>query len=90
MKDEFKEYRRTRVTELRPVTQDDVKQFMQTGFLLAFKDEHFGVMTRVSISEADIMNGSPQIGDMIARNPDNHADQWLVAKDYFEKNFEEI
>lgn len=27
---------------------------------------------------------------MIARNPKNHEDQWLVAKKYFEDNFEEI
>lgn len=26
---------------------------------------------------------------MIARNIENHNDQWLVAKDYFMKNFEE-
>ena len=43
---------------------------------------------RVSISEADWENGSPKPGDMIARNPANHADQWLVAADYFEANFE--
>jgi hypothetical protein len=25
---------------------------------------------------------------MIARNPKNHNDQWLIAKQYFEDNFE--
>ena len=44
--------------------------------------------TEVSISEADRLNGSPKAGDMIARNPKNHADQWLVAKKYFEDNLE--
>ena len=44
----------------------------------------------VSISDADLKNGSPKLGDMIARNPANHNDMWLVAKDYFESNFEEI
>lgn len=44
----------------------------------------------VSISEADLKNGSPKIGDMIARNPKNHKDQWLIAKDYFLENFERI
>ena len=44
----------------------------------------------VSISQADIENGSPKIGDMIARNPKNHNDQWLVAQDYFEDNFEPV
>lgn len=41
----------------------------------------------VSISNADDEKGSPKVGDMIARNPQNHKDQWLVAKQYFEENF---
>ncbi len=45
-------------------------------------------LTRVSISAADRDNGLPKIGDMIARNPVNHDDQWLVAKKYFEDNLE--
>jgi hypothetical protein len=44
----------------------------------------------VSISEADKQNGSPLPGDMIARNPLNHNDQWLVAKKYFTDNFKPI
>lgn len=43
---------------------------------------------RVSVSEADKENGSPRPGDMIARNPANHNDQWLVSADYFVDNFE--
>lgn len=42
----------------------------------------------VSISQTDRENGSPKVGDMIARNPKNHDDQWLVAKQYFDDNFE--
>ncbi len=42
----------------------------------------------VSISAEDIKAGSPKDGDMIARNPKNHADQWLVAAAYFADNFE--
>lgn len=42
----------------------------------------------VSISQADLDNGSPKVGDMIARNPKNHDDKWLVAKDYFNDNLE--
>lgn len=45
-------------------------------------------LTGVSISGPDREAGSPRPGDMIARNPANHADQWLVAKAYFEANFE--
>lgn len=43
---------------------------------------------KVSISQADKDAGSPKVGDMIARNPNNHDDQWLVSKQYFEDNFE--
>lgn len=46
--------------------------------------------SKVSISEADLKAGSPKVGDMIARNPKNHDDQWLVAKAYFEDNLEPI
>ena len=42
---------------------------------------------RVSVSVADTEAGSPKVGDMIARNPKNHDDQWLVAKKYFGDNF---
>ena len=44
----------------------------------------------VSISLEDRKNGSPKLGDMIARNPTNHDDQWLVAQAYFEANFEPL
>jgi len=44
----------------------------------------------VSISEADMIDGSPRVGDMIARNPKNHADQWLVAEKYFKDNFSPV
>lgn len=45
-------------------------------------------MTRVSVSAPDKEAGSPKAGDMIARNPKNHDDQWLVAAQYFADNFE--
>lgn len=44
----------------------------------------------VSISKEDKAAGSPKLGDMIARNPKNHADQRLVAAAYFADNFEPI
>ena len=47
-------------------------------------------MTNVSISVPDREAGSPKEGDMIARNPKNHADQWLVAAQYFADNFEPL
>jgi hypothetical protein len=45
-------------------------------------------LSEVSIAQVDRDNGSPREGDMIARNPANHRDQWLVAQAYFDANFE--
>lgn len=47
-------------------------------------------LSGVSISAPDREAGSPKAGDMIARNPKNHADQWLVAAQYFADNFEPV
>lgn len=47
-------------------------------------------LTGVCISDSDLKNGSPKVGDMIARNPNDHSDQWLVAKKYFEDNLEPV
>lgn len=44
----------------------------------------------VSVSAVDREAGSPRVGDMIARNPKNHDDQWLVAAQYFQDNFEAV
>jgi hypothetical protein len=43
-------------------------------------------LTGVSISDAVKANGSPKAGDMIARNPKNHEDKWLVSEKYFSEN----
>ena len=41
-------------------------------------------LTGVSVSKED----TPELGGMVAKNPDNERDQWYVAKAYFEKHFE--
>ena len=45
-------------------------------------------MAGVSVSRADKVNGSPKAGDMIAVNPNDPTDVWLVAKKFFEDNYE--
>lgn len=45
---------------------------------------------RVSISEVDKEKGCPKLGDMIARNPKDHGDQWLVEDSQFIDNFESV
>jgi hypothetical protein len=47
-------------------------------------------MTGISVSKVDREAGSPKLGDMIARNPNNHDDQWLVVAQYFADNFEPV
>jgi hypothetical protein len=42
-------------------------------------------LANISVSEED---DPPNDMGMIARNPNNHRDQWYVAKQYFKKNFE--
>lgn len=68
---EFKQYRRKQIAELRPYEPREL-------------------LDRVSISAPDKEAGSPKTGDMIARNPKNHDDQWLVAAKYFADNFEPL
>ena len=40
-------------------------------------------MTGISVGDGD----TPGEGGMIARNPNDHSDQWYVAKDFFNKNY---
>jgi hypothetical protein len=82
----FKQYRRTQIAEMRVITDADIRAFEQDKHLHSMRDTEF----RVSISDTDKSNGSPRIGDMIARNPNNHLDQWLVAEKYFNDNFEKL
>ena len=81
---EFKKFRRTQIAEMREVTALDLKCFENDKVIHSLRDTEF----KVSISDVDLKNGSPKIGDMIARNPINHNDQWLVAGQYFKDNFE--
>jgi hypothetical protein len=41
-------------------------------------------LSGISVNKED----TPEEGGMIARNPNNHEDQWYVAKKYFEDNYE--
>lgn len=47
-------------------------------------------MEGVSISQSDVLNGSPKLGDMIAINANDTTDKWLVAKKFFEDNYEPV
>lgn len=71
----FQQFRRSQIAELRPIEDED---------------DHLISIGTISISQPDRENGSPKLGDMIARNPVNHDDLWLVAADYFAANFEPL
>lgn len=78
----FKQYRRISISEMQewqpvgaPTHKDEVQYLLDQD---------------ISISAADLNNGSPKPGDMIARSPSNPNDSWLVNKEYFEQNFEEV
>ena len=75
---EWKKYRRTNTTEMRPWVEDDINRIADPL--------HGGI----SVSPEDLREFEDHnaVHGMIARNPDNHADQWYVARAYFEKNFE--
>lgn len=47
-------------------------------------------LSQVSIGVAMRSMGSPKAGDMIARDPKHHDDQWLVSAQYFVDNFEPL
>lgn len=75
----FKQYKRKGLSEMRPVTAAEVEDGADTM-----------KANRISISDDDLAEGSPKTGDMVARNPVKYTDQWLVAKEYFEENLEEV
>lgn len=72
MSELFKKYSRLGEAEARPLTT---------------AEESGDIDSSISISKEDMEAGSPKAGDMVARNPDNHNDQWLIASTYFSKNF---
>lgn len=46
-------------------------------------------MDGITVSQVDVASGSPKQGDMIARNPVDSGDQWLVSAKYFADNYVE-
>lgn len=68
----------------------DFKQYRRTQIAEMAPWSSDTDMTDISVSVPDRANGSPKEGDMIARNPKNHDDKWLVAAQYFADNFEPV
>ena len=66
------------------------KQYRRTQIAEMRPYGHGDDLNGVSISHVDRNAGSPKPGDMIARNPKNYTDKWLVAAKYFADNFESV
>ena len=47
-------------------------------------------MEGVSVSKPDAARGSPKPGDMIATNPQDVEDRWLVSAKFFYDNYEAV
>ena len=75
--------RKIKPSYLREVTQEDIDEFREHRVIYTDKTKSFAV----SISDADLNDGSPKIGDMIAVNENILTDQWLINKTYFYENF---
>jgi hypothetical protein len=72
------------------MTESQFKQYRRKQ-IAELRPYHPGEsMEGISISPPDKEAGSPKEGDMIARDPKNHADQWLVSAKYFADNFEPV
>ncbi len=64
---------------------DEFKQYRRKGLAEMRPYVPGEDLSGVSVAAVD----NPALtGGMIARNPANHADQWFVAQEYFDKNFE--
>lgn len=68
----------------------EYKRFARKGIALMCDWVPEMDMTGVSIPEADLKNGCPKIGDMIAVNPKNPDDRWLIEEQYHKDNFTPI
>jgi hypothetical protein len=67
----------------------EIKNYRKKGVQPMYPWEMSVQMDVISISPADQLAGSPKYGDMIAFNPRDWSDSWLVSQDYFEKHYEE-
>lgn len=63
------------------------KQYRRTNVAEMRPYIHGELLECISVSDVD---DPPNDMGMVARNPQNHSDQWYVARKYFEDNFAEL
>lgn len=64
----------------------EFKKYRKTGFAEMRPYIPGEDLTHVSVSEQD----NPKPGDMIAREPTDHENQWLISQEFFELNYEPV
>jgi hypothetical protein len=64
------------------------KMYRKKGMIEAERWQPGIDMKGVSVSAEDKKNGSPKTGDMIACDPSNPKDRWLISEQYFKRNYE--
>ena len=65
--------------EVRPLTEDE----------LAFYNEHGHFQNGINVYYDAIEAGSPQIGDVVGRNPEDRTEQFIIPKEKYEKEFDQ-
>ena len=69
--------------------EDDMpKLYRKKGTIEAERWQPGIDMEGVNISHADKDAGHPKDGDMVARDPENEKDRWLISADYFRRHYE--
>lgn len=76
---EFQKYRRTNIAEMRLYNPVADREHLQTAISVSGPD---GMLLLTDVDEFN--------RGFVARNPQNHADQWYVARAYFDANFEPL
>ncbi len=75
----FNKYKRIQIAEMRHISTEEFANGPE-----ALQKQG------ISVSDADISKGYPTLACMVARNPKDHNDQWLVNCEYFKDNFESM
>ena len=58
-------------------------RYLRRGWVEARQYQPGEDLTGISVNKED----TPSPGGMIARNPDNHNDQWYINAEFFAKNY---
>ena len=84
----FSKYRRSYEVELSPISKEEMEWYQEYGHLLIKTGDE--VYSAVSMTKDEEFERAPELGDYVARNPNNHNDYWFVKKQYVEDKLEKL